>query len=170
MITHTSNNFQQFKINAYVFLYSIPIGQKIFLASYLRFGRVFPSVSISFNNWSNYVKLLSVNPFIAFKFINLNTVDNRVKSVDPDTIESLHRLTYFHIHALLQKTQLQHHESCPPIDHHVLHHPWWTEHILGIRTLLVNLIIHHAMSKLYKIVETHTPCMDPPWSRPLPYW
>ena len=34
-------------------------------------------------------------------------------------MESLHCLTYFHIHALLQKTQLQHHESYPPIDHHV---------------------------------------------------
>ena len=29
------------------------------------------------------MKLLSVHPFIAFKFINLNTADNRVKLVDP---------------------------------------------------------------------------------------
>ena len=38
---------------------------------------------MSLTNSSNYVKLLSVHQFIAFKFINLNTVDNRVELVEP---------------------------------------------------------------------------------------
>jgi len=38
---------------------------------------------MSFNKISNYVKLLLVHSSVTFKFINLNTVDNRVNLVDP---------------------------------------------------------------------------------------
>ena len=67
--------------HAWIFSYSINIRQSIFFASYIRSGSVLLLARISFNNWSNYVKLLSVHLFNTFKFINLNTIDNLMKLV-----------------------------------------------------------------------------------------
>jgi len=68
---------------AYIFLYSKPIEQIIFLVSQLRVGSVFTSWSISFNKTRNYMELILVHPLVAFKFINLNTVDNHVNLLEP---------------------------------------------------------------------------------------
>ena len=42
------------------------------------YDTAFPSRSMSFNNTSNYIKLLSVYALIAFKSINLYTTKNRM--------------------------------------------------------------------------------------------
>jgi len=69
--------------HACILLYFMPIEQRIFLASQFRVGRVFPSGSISFKSTSNFVKILSVQPLVTFKFISLKTADNRVNLVEP---------------------------------------------------------------------------------------
>ena len=42
-----------------------------------------PFGNISFKSTSNYVKFLSVQTLVAFKFISLKTADNRVNLVEP---------------------------------------------------------------------------------------
>lgn len=42
--------------------------------------------------------LISIHPFKAFKFINLNIVDNHVKLVEPGYNEVLHRQIFIFIH------------------------------------------------------------------------
>jgi len=66
-----------------VILYSKPIRHGIFFTSLLRLGNMLFSRSISFNNSNNYVKLLLVHQFFAFKLKNFKVFDNRVKLSHP---------------------------------------------------------------------------------------
>ena len=104
------------------------------------------------------MKLLSVHSFIAFKFINLNSADNHVKLVDPrynGVSASLDILPYSCASTKDSAPRSQimssnHSSSTSPCTASSMVDPAYS----SVKHM-VNLIIHHVISKLYKIEETH---------------
>lgn len=82
------------------------------------FGNVFWFGSIFFNMSSNSMKFLLLHPYLAFKWTKSNTTDNRVKFVHSGNKTSSNHFVIYHtnVHFLVEKTLVQHCESCPLID------------------------------------------------------
>jgi len=112
-------------------------------------GNVFPFGSMSLSNLSNFAKLFPVHPFIAFKFINLNTDDNGVKLVEPGYKGVFASLNIFSKTALA-KDYAPTSESCPPI-----YQPLKNQLPLKVHAHLASLTIHHATSMLYNFSKIH---------------
>ena len=120
-------------------------------------GRVFPSERISFKSTSNYVKLLSVQPLVAFKFISLKTVDNRVNLVESTYNRVSASTDIVSYTCACEKLLCQHPISCPPyclllLTLHIalpIAISWRNRQDIQFDKQLECVLIHRAMSILY---------------------